>query len=153
MPVRKTQVKNILMPEEPDYSKAAQLGPAALPHLKDFIVSGDEALASKAAYLAGLIEAEDAVDVLISATASQSDLVRIAAASSARYLKPADASKVLVTLSEDESYGVRKMVLKSVPRKPSSKLAAKIKWMARNDPERRLRHQASKVLSRIPTDS
>lgn len=152
MPVTKTQVKKALMPEEPDYCKASQLGPEALPHLKGFITGKDEALASKATYLAGLIKDSKIVDILITAAASQSDLVRIAAAASAKHLKASDSSKILDILANDASYGVRKMVLISAPKNPSPELVNKIKSIASSDPMRQLRQRASAVLEKLNTN-
>lgn len=147
--IMKARVKKALMPEEPDYQAAAQLGPAALPALETFIEGEDEALSAKSAYLVGLIKDANVVRILVKAAASQNVLVRVAVAATAKHLRPAEASKVLITLAEDSSYGVRKMVLKSAPEKASSKLVAKIKWMAQNDLERQLRYKASEVLTQI----
>ena len=55
MPVTMKQVRAALDPEEPDYEKAAKLGPEALPHLEKLISRKDPNLASKAASLAGMI--------------------------------------------------------------------------------------------------
>lgn len=148
MPVTKTQVKKALMPDEIDYNKASQLGPEALPHLKEFIKGNDEALASKATFLAGLIKDKKTVDILLIAAASPSDLVRIAAAASAKHLKAADANKILCLLANDASYGVRKMVLLSAPQNPSSELVNKMKLIASSDPKRKLRQRASVVLEK-----
>ena len=151
MPVTKTRLKNALMPDEPDYSMASQLGPEALPHLKEFIIGKDDALASKATYFAGLIKDKKTVDILLTAASSQSDLVRIAAAASAKHLNAADASKVLEILANDVSYGVRKLVLMSAPKNSSAELINKIKLIASGDPMRQLRQRASVTLERINT--
>ena len=65
MSVTKAQIKKILMAEEPDYFQAAKLGPEALPHLKKIISEDDEALASKATYLSGLIKDETTENILL----------------------------------------------------------------------------------------
>jgi hypothetical protein len=49
------RVRAALEPEEPDYAAAAQLGPA-VPHLQTLIQGDDPMLASKASYLASLIQ-------------------------------------------------------------------------------------------------
>jgi len=149
MPLTKYDVKHALDPEEPNYTTAASLGPDALPFLEEFINGADENLASKAAYLVGLIRAPRASEVLIKAAASPFDVVRIAAASTARHLSAAEASRVLLSFTGDRSHGVRKMVLRSAPDAPSAELVARITDMARNDPARTLRTRAAEVLQRI----
>ena len=64
MPVTMEKVRAALDPEEPDYEKAAKLGPEALPHLEKLIARKDPNLASKAASLAGMIKDERAVRVV-----------------------------------------------------------------------------------------
>src|SRR5437867_4118299 len=102
MPVTLEQVRAALDPEEPDYPKAARiLGPEALPHLERLIASDHPMLASKAAYLAGLIGTERSAEVLRRAARSGDVRVRIAAAAAAGNLPPASASDVLLNLVDD----------------------------------------------------
>jgi HEAT repeats len=123
MAVTMKQVRAALDPEEPDYAKAAQLGPDALPHLEKLVNSGDTMLASKAAYLAGLIKAPKSAEVVATAAQSSDPAVRVAAAATASNLAPSAASDVLVDLVADPDPGVRKVARAGVPSKPTKKLA------------------------------
>ncbi|HEX6340711.1 HEAT repeat domain-containing protein [Umezawaea sp.] len=103
------QVRAALIAEEPDYRRAAELGVEALPHLKSMVEGGEPMLAAKAAYLAGLIDDERSVDVLLAAAAHPDPTVRVAAASSTRNLPPSAAEVVRETLDADDDPGVRAM--------------------------------------------
>jgi HEAT repeat protein len=131
MPVTMKQVRAALDPEEPDYEKAAKLGPQALPHLEKLIARKDPHLASKAASLAGMIKDEKAARVVEKAAKHEDARVRVAAAHSAQYLPPEDASRVLTTSLSDRDVGVQKVALKSVPRKLTPELRAKIEQITK----------------------
>jgi HEAT repeat protein len=126
MAVTMNDVRAALDPEEPDYPKAAQLGPGALPHLEVLVNSGDTMLASKAAYLASLITDAKAAEIVGTAAQSDDPAVRVAAAAAASNLAPSGASAVLVELVGDPDPGVRKVARASVPDKPTTKLAKKL---------------------------
>src|SRR5687767_10947744 len=130
MAVTMKDVRAALDPEEPDYAKAAQLGPDALPHLEALVNSGDTMLASKAAYLASLIKAPKSAEVVATAAQSDDPAVRVAAAAAASNLAPSAASTVLVDLVTDPDPGVRKVARSGVPSKPSGPLAKKLKDLA-----------------------
>jgi len=126
MPVTMEKVRAALDPEEPDYEKAAKLGPEALPHLEKLISRKDPNLASKAASLAGMIKDERAARVVEKAAKHEDARVRVAAAYSAQHLPPEDASRVLTASLSDRDVGVQKVALRSVPRKLTPELRAKI---------------------------
>lgn len=107
------QVRSALMPEEPDYPAAAKLGSQALPHLKSLVEGGEPMLASKAAYLASLIDDDAAVDVLRAAAASSEPTVRVAAAAGTANLSAGRVEEVQVALATDEDPGVRAMTAKA----------------------------------------
>jgi hypothetical protein len=109
MPVTMEDVRAALDPEEPNYPKAARLGPEALPHLKELVNSGDAMLASKAAYLASLIADEGATDVVEHAARRSEPIVRVAAAAAAANLAGAAGERVLRSLATDTDPGVRKV--------------------------------------------
>jgi hypothetical protein len=115
LPVTMQQVRAALDPEEPDYNQAAQLGPDAIPHLESLVRGPDPMLASKAAYLASLIQDSRSVTILKEAGLSKYPEVRIAAAAGARNLPAPAASDVLLSLVSDHDIGVRMRSLKSVP--------------------------------------
>ena len=55
MAVTLDEVRAALDPEEPNYRKAQEFGPEALPHLSTLVEEGNPLLAAKATYLASLL--------------------------------------------------------------------------------------------------
>ncbi|MFC6014706.1 HEAT repeat domain-containing protein [Plantactinospora solaniradicis] len=126
MSVSMERVRAALDPEEPNYPAAAQLGQEAVPHLEELVRGEDEMLASKAAYLASLIDAERARAVVSAAAEHPSPVVRVAAAAAARNLTAPGASEVLLNLVDDEDVGVRRLARSSVPPEPSEALSRRL---------------------------
>jgi hypothetical protein len=125
MVVTKQQVIEILNVDEPNYPEAAKLGPDALPHLDTLVKTADPMLASKAAYLASLIQSDQSIDVLRAAAQSDHPEVRVAAAAGARNRVAAAAgarksvsddsiNELLSLLNNDQDAGVRKEAAKSL---------------------------------------
>ena len=150
MAVSMDDVRAALDPEEPDYPKAAQLGPEALPHLEVLVNSGDTMLASKAAYLASLIKDAKAADIVGTAARSDDPAVRVAAAAAASNLAASGASAVLVDLVGDPDPGVRKVARASVPEKPTTKLAKKLDELgdAREAPDMAVEPEGARAATR-----
>lgn len=115
MAVTMEEVRAELERDEPNYARAAGLGPDALPHLEELARGDDTMLATKAVYLAGLIQDERAKKLLEEAASADDPRVRVAAAAAARNVEPEGASEVLTPLVADDDPGVRKVALKSVP--------------------------------------
>lgn len=151
MPVTIQQVRAVLDPEEPDYIQAAQLGSDALPHIENLLKGADPMLASKAAYLASLIQDNRSITVLKEAAQSNYSAVRVAAAAGARNLALLAASDVLLGLLEDQDVGVRKVALKSAPVDAPPALRAKIQKLTNTDPEKFVRDLSSQVFGRLRT--
>ena len=166
MAISLQEVTAALMPEEPDYEQAAQLGPDALPHLATLVQTGDSMIASKAVYLASLIPDPRTQAILLEATRSGRPEVRVAAAAGARNLDAPAASDVLVAALSDGDSGVRKVALKSVPAAvipaddaatavadsgPSQELLAKVEELTTDDPEPFIRDLSREVLEQLPT--
>lgn len=149
MPVTMEQVRAALDPEEPDYAKAATLGPGVLPHLEKLIARNDPHLASKAASLAGMIGDERAGAVLMKAAKHKDVRVRIAAAHSAQHLPPAAASLVLTPLLADKDIGVQKVALKSVPRAGTPQLRAKVETLTKRQANPAIVALSKQVLNRL----
>jgi HEAT repeat protein len=149
MPITMQQVLARLDTDEPDYAALATLGPEAVPHLKVLVRSDDPGIASKATYLASLIESDESLEVVEAATASPHETVRIAAASGLRNLAPAQAGPTIERLLDDKDVGVRKLALRAVADLGMSGLEPKVKKMAADDPEEGLRQQAKQGLRRI----
>ena len=135
-----------LDPEEPDYSQAAQLGSDALPHIEEILDEPDSMLASKATYLASLIQGKQSETILLKATKSSYPAVRAAAAAGARNLIPLEASNVSLDLLEDRDAGVRKIALKSAPAEATPALREKIEQLKTTDPENFIRDLSNRVL-------
>src|SRR5689334_1729413 len=107
------QVRALLMPDEPDYPAAARFGAALLPQLQVLAKNPNALLASKATYLASLIDDDRAAAILRDAAASPLPAVRVAAASGARNLMRPAASGVIMALLDDADVGVRKQAIKA----------------------------------------
>lgn len=132
MPVTLEEVRAALAPEELDYQKAAkELGVEALPHLERLIAAAQPLLASKAAYLAGVIGSPASVPAIERAARSGDARVRIAAASAVQHLSAAAASDVLLTLVDDADVGVQKTALRSVPTAASAVLRSRVEGLSR----------------------
>ncbi len=114
MAVTMVQVKNILTRDEPNYMEAAQLGAEAIPHLKQLLQEEDTLLASKATYLASMINSDQSADVVKEASASEHVEVRAAAAAATRNLPQSPNMDVLSSLLDDGDVSVRKVTLKSI---------------------------------------
>ena len=127
MAVSMKRVRAALDPEEPDYAAAAaQLGADAVPHLQTLIQGDDPMLASKAVYLASLIQDERTPDLVRQAAQHDDPVIRVAAASAARNMDAQVASEVLVGLVADDDPGVRKVARKAVPEEPTDALAQRL---------------------------
>lgn len=146
MTVTMKDVREFLDPEEPDYAMASQLGTDALPYLTDLVKGDDVQLASKAAYLAGLIGGPKGVAVLATAAASASPTVRVAAAASIQHAgQVAAATKVTKTLLADHDDGVRKQALRSAASGAIAGVESSVQGLADGDPNERLRGLAAEV--------
>jgi HEAT repeat protein len=141
------QVRRTLLAFEPDYKAAARQGSQLLPHLKTLVTGSDRLLASKAAYLAGLIDDDRAIDVLDSAAKSSSPTIRIAAASGLRNSKRPAAAGLLMSLLGDRDAGVRKVAIKASATRGNSALIARLDDLSRSDPSPGLRTLAGKAAS------
>lgn len=143
------QVLKQLDVDEPNYAVLAALGPDALPHLAVLVAGDDPAVASKAAYLASLIQSDDAITVLASAAASPNESVRVAAATGLRNVPTSQALPWADRLLDDADVGVRRQALRSVARLGMETLEPKVKVMASRDAVPALRQLAKQELKRI----
>jgi HEAT repeat protein len=149
MSITMNAVRAKLDPDEPDYAKAAELGPDAIPYLEEIVNGTDTMLASKAAYLASLIKSDKSVSLLETAASNREPIVRIAAASGLRNLSEEDANRVSDPLIEDKDVGVRKVTLKSISNFNSPALVAKVQKLSEKDPEQFIRDLASTTISKM----
>jgi HEAT repeat protein len=156
MPITMEEVRAVLNPDEPDYTAAATLGSDAIPHLLALASGADVSLASKATYLASLIDTEGSIDVLREAAASNHPEVRVAAAWGAQNIRTSDVGDVLLSLVTDQDYGVRRVALLAMPSELSSELRNSLRDISENESEPSdLRAIASQALedSRTITNS
>jgi hypothetical protein len=141
MAVNMKQVRAALEQEEPNYDKAAKLGADALPHLGRLVRGDDAMLASKAAYLAGLIDGDKSPAVVEEAAQSDVAAVRVAAAAGAQHLS-ADVPELFDRLLSDDDAGVRRTALKSVATAKPEGVTAKVKQLAAGDATEHVRELA-----------
>lgn len=150
VPMTMEQVRAELDPEEPDYDRAARLGPPAIPYLQQLVEGDDPMLAAKAAYLASLIQSNAAIDVVWTAARSQEDIVRVAAAAGLRNLEGKAPASLVESLLTDQDTGVRSTSLNSIAANPTLPVRDEVERMAASDPEPALRERAAEVLSQHP---
>lgn len=142
MAVKMNQVKAALDVEEPSYPEAAKLGADALPHLRKLVAGDDPLLASKAAYLAGVIDADGSGDVLARAAQSDEVTVRVAAANCAARVSDADPA-LFEGLLADDDVGVRKAAVRSVGEAGRADLRPLVQQMADGDTAEPIRDLAA----------
>jgi HEAT repeat protein len=142
-------VRAVLDPEEPDYGRAAQLGPEALPHLQTLIEGHDTMLAAKAAYAAGVIGAPDSADVVATAARSPHVALRLAAATAAGHLPSADAERIFSSLLDDDDRGVRKVALTSLEHRPTAGILTRVERLTESDPDPGIRRVAEQTLQKL----
>jgi HEAT repeat protein len=139
VPITLDQVIALLAPDEPDYRAAAEaLGPEAAPHLERLVAGPDEALATKAAYLASLIGPEADRAVLAAAEDSR-PVVRVAAATGLRNLESRVAVEAAERLLGDNDAGVRKTAIRSAPGAVRRELRGMIERLSKDDPDEAVR--------------
>ena len=143
------QVQGLLAAEEPDYEQGAALGPDAVPFLGRLVAGGDPMMASKAAYLVGMIGGPRAMDVLQTAAHSDQAIVRLATAATARNLSHPAASQVVKLFVTDADPGVRRAALESVSGAVDRSLENTLTEMAGSDPDPSIRYAADAALARI----
>jgi hypothetical protein len=149
MAVTLEQVLEVLSPEEPDYSAAERLGSQALPHLNSLVTGSDPMLASKAAYLASLIQSDQSADVLQIAAQSEDPIVRVAAAAGIRNLNQIAANQISLMLLDDTDIGIRKVVLKSLPTQVTPQLRLKLETLTQQERNPLIRQLSTEVLNRL----
>lgn len=135
MSVTMKDVRFYLDADEVDYPAAKALGPEAVPFLAELVAGQDLALASKAAYLAGLIRSKDSVDVIKDAATRDEPVMRVAAAASLRNLPELQAEKVMDLLVEDPDAGVRKVMVKSAQGFASVEVESRLRALTDDDDE------------------
>ena len=137
-------IRRELDKDELDYpALAAKYGEAILPQLKAIVVEDVPRLASKAAYLAGLLAGETSHEIVALAARSPHDVVRVSAASVVGLLPAQHAVEVATTLLRDADPGVRVRAAKSARKMGNATLRARLREMATQDADSNVRALAS----------
>jgi len=144
------EVRKELDKDELEYPELAlALGPAVLPHLKALVAEDEPRIASKAAYLAGIISTEASHEVVALAAQSRHDVVRVAAAAAAPALPAEQGASVTSQLLDDADAGVRIRAMKSAATIDSPALAARLKTMSEDDNDPDVRGLAASTYQRM----
>lgn len=149
MPITMKDVRAHLELDEPDYAVAATLGPDALPYLDNLVEGKNIMLATKATYLASLIDHRSAAAVVRHAASHADPIVRVAAAAAVKNIAVEDADAVLEPLIGDGDTGVRKVAMKNIPDTPNRSLKDKIHIAAANETDPDLQSLYQDILRRI----
>jgi hypothetical protein len=140
------EVRKEIDKDELDYPELAlSLGAAALPQLQALVAEDEPRIASKAAYLAGLISEGNAHDIVALAARSRHDVVRVAAAK----LPTQHAVSVTSQLLKDSEAGVRIRAMKSAAAIDEPALAAQMKTMGEQDKDPHVRTYAAGAYSKM----
>ena len=144
------EVRKEIDKDELDYPELAlALGPGALPQLQALVAEDEPRIASKAAYLAGLISEGNAHDIVAMAARSRHDVVRVAAAAAAVKLPTQHAVSVTSQLLNDSEAGVRIRAMKSAAAIDEPALAARMKTMSEQDKDPHVRSYATGAYQKI----
>lgn len=146
MAVTFDQVRRMLRAFEPDYASLRKLGPEVLPHLNTLVKDPKPTIASRAAYLAGLIGDDRSEGVLRAAAASPSPVVRAAAADAIRKFARPAGSGLLINLLHDSDAGVRKVAVRAAADSSNAALVSKVANISRTDPKPWVRNLAARVI-------
>jgi HEAT repeat protein len=138
------EVRKEIDKDELDYPELAlALGPGVLPQLQALVAEDEPRIASKAAYLAGLISEGNAHDIVALVARSRHDVVRVAAAAAAAKLPTQHAVSVTSQLMKDSEAGVRIRAMKSAAAIDEPALAAQMKTMGEQDKDPHVRTYAA----------
>ena len=109
------ELREALDRDELDYpALAAEAGPEAMDDLAALVAEDEPRIASKAAYLATLVDAEASHDVVDLAAHSRHDVVRASAAAALGSLPQDRATPIAEGLLADADAGIRARTVKSL---------------------------------------
>ena len=146
-------IRRELDKDELDYpGLAAKYGKAILPQLKAIVVEDVPRLASKAAYLAGLLAGDTSHEIVALAARSAHDVVRVSAAAAVASLPAEHAVDITATLLQDADPGVRVRAAKSAGKMGDNALKARLREMATQDEESHIRALAADLSDLTPAD-
>lgn len=150
MPSRE-DVRRELDKDELNYPKLAnELGPDALPELRELVAEDEPRIAPKAAYLAGLIAGPTSHEVVALAAGSKHEVVRVAAAAALPTLPAEQAGSIGEQLLSDPDVGVRARAIQSVGSFDEALLTEQVRAIAEEDPEPAVRDLAAGLVQEPP---
>lgn len=127
MPMPPEELRRALNVDEPDYPRlAARLDASDLPALQAIAANERGQLAAAAIYVASLLPAPKASEIVLEAAASTDEIKRIAAGSALENLAGAAKERVAERLVADRNPAIVKLALRGISR-PSAQLAEKIR--------------------------
>jgi HEAT repeat protein len=129
---------------------ANDLGPGAIPVLRELVDDDVPRIAASAAYLAGLIAAPASRRVVEKAVRSGDPVVRVAAAATLPTLAGRGVAGIAEKLLLDEDVGVRARAVRSARWFDDEAIAARVRVIAAEDPEPALRELAARILDTMP---
>jgi HEAT repeat protein len=135
--------------DEPDYPElAAKLGEESLPALEALVAEDDPRIASKAAYLAGVIAGPGSEGIVDLAARSRHHVIRVAAAAALPSL-PGPVTDTAERLLADPDVGVRARAVKSAAALGDPQLADRVRSMAEQDEAGAVREVAQDAADRM----
>lgn len=113
--MERDELRQALDKDELDYpALAAEAGPGSMDDLEALVAEDEPRIASKAAYLASLIDADDSHRVVDLAAHSRHDVVRASAAAALGSLSQDRATPIARSLLGDADAGIRARTVKSL---------------------------------------
>lgn len=145
------EVRSELDKDELDYpALASELGDEVVPQLEELVREDEPRIASKAAYLAGLISGSTSDRVVALAAGSRHDVVRVSAAAAMPLLPAKQATGIANQLLDDPDPGVRVRAAKSAVTLDQSALSDRVRTMAEEDAEPSVREVAAGLAQQLP---
>jgi HEAT repeat protein len=145
------EVRLALDKDELDYpGLARELGEEALPHLQALVAEDEPRIASKAAYVAGVIAGSASTQVVELAARSRHDVVRLSAAAAVTALPTDQGASITEQLLTDPDIGVRARAAKSAVALGDPELLDQVRRMGDEDDDASLRDLASGLVDQPP---
>lgn len=140
-----------LRQDELDYPAAAlKFGEDSLPFLKELMVSSDENLAIKAAYLVGYIQGDEADKILENAATLGSAPIRVAAAFGAQKRRPEGAEAILKHSLDDIDPSVVKYgLIATKAGKLEKNLKSRIEKISKNFMDENIKSVAGEMMKKM----
>lgn len=143
---RLEEVRLALDKDELDYpGLASELGPEALDQLHTLVTEDEPRIASKAAYLAGLIDGPTSHEVVSLAAGSRHEAVRVSAAAAIDNLSTDQGAPIAARLLSDPDVGVRARAAKSAVTLEDPQTTKIVEVMAEEDTHAEVRELAARL--------